>query len=60
MEEIRKETTLRVPAADLSVWKARLRKSPMLENAVAFAALGLGGWAALWVMELLFRAVGAA
>ena len=38
----------------------KLRRTPLLTDAIAFAALLGGGWAALWVMELLFRAVGVA
>jgi len=38
----------------------KLRRSPLLTDAVAFAALLGGGWAALWGMELLFRLVGVA
>ena len=54
MEAIRKVFALRAPAL------TKLRRTPLLESAVAFAALGLGGWSALWLMELLFRALGVA
>ena len=54
MEELKPNAALPAPALP------KLRRTPLLENAVALAALLGGGWAALWVMELLFRAVGAA
>ncbi len=52
MEEIRRKTAFRVPTLP------KLRRTPMLENAAAFAALGLGGYGALRLMDLLFRALG--
>ena len=55
MEAIRKVFAPRLPALS-----TRLRRTPLLESAVAFAALGFGGWGALWLMELLFRALGVA
>ena len=54
METIRKMVALRLPAL------SKLRRTPLLESAAAFAALAFGGWGALWVMELLFRALGVA
>lgn len=54
MDAIRKMFAPRLPAL------AKPRRAPLLESAVAFAALGFGGWGALWLMELLFRALGVA
>ncbi len=52
MEEIRKRFSVRLPALP------RLRRTPLLEDAFAFAVLGGGGYLALRLMELLFRAAG--
>ena len=54
MEEIRKE---HIPALAAL---PKLKRTPLLENVLALAVLAGGGWAALWVMELLFRLVGVA
>ena len=54
MESIKRTFALRLPAF------RKLRRTPLLESAVAFAALTFGGWGALWVMELLFRSLGVA
>ena len=52
MEELKTKAVLPAPALPR---RPSLRRTPLLENAVALAALLGGGWAALWVMELLFR-----
>ena len=57
MEELKPNAALPVPARPLL---QKVRRSPFLTDAVAFAALLGGGWAALWVMELLFRLCGVA
>jgi hypothetical protein len=57
MDELKTNTALPAPALPR---QPLLRRTPLLENAVAFAALLGGGWAALWVMELLFRLCGVA
>ena len=38
----------------------RLKRTPVAENAVAFAVLAGGGYAALRLVGLLFRALGVA
>ena len=57
MEELKPSAALPAPALPKL---PKLRRTPLLENAVALAALLGGGWAALWGMELLFRLVGVA
>ncbi len=52
MEEIRKGFALRLSALP------RLRRTPLLEDVCALAFLGGGGYLALRLMGLLFRAVG--
>ena len=54
MEELKTKTALCLPALP------KIRRTPFLTDAVAFAALLGGGYAALWLMELLFRLVGVA
>ena len=57
MDELKTNTALPAPAR---TFRTILHKSPLMTDAVAFAALLGGGWAALWVMELLFRLCGVA
>ncbi len=57
MEEMKPNAALPTPALPK---RPLLRRTPMLESAVAFAALFGGGWAALWCMELLLRLMGVA
>lgn len=57
MEELKTNAALPAPALSR---RPLLRRTPLLEGAAALAALLGGGWAALWVMELLFRLVGVA
>ena len=57
MEELKTNAALPAPALPR---RPLVRRTPLLEGAVAFAALFGGGWAALWVMELLFRLAGVA
>ena len=52
MEEIRKASALRLPAPPK--WK----RTPLLTDAIAFAALGGGGYLALRLMGLVFRLCG--
>ena len=52
MEEIRKHSAVCLP----SVPKPRM--TPLLADAIAFAVLGGGGYAALRLMDLLFRLAG--
>ena len=52
MEEIRKTAALRLPALP------RVKKTPLLTGAAAFAALGGGGYLALRVMDLIFQLCG--
>ena len=52
MEEIRKQIALHLPALP------KVRMTPLLADAIAFALLGGGGYAALRVMDLLFKALG--
>ena len=52
MEAIRKAVALRLPALP------RIRRTPLMESALAFAALGGGGYLALRIMGLLFRLCG--
>ena len=54
MEEIRKRIALRLPALP------KPRRTPLLEDAAAFAILAVGGYGALRLMDLLFRVLGAA
>ena len=54
MEELKTKTALSLPALP------KIRRTPFLTDAVAFAALLGGGYAALWLMELLFRLAGVA
>ena len=59
MEEIRKQAVLRLPAfPQPERVKALLRRRPLAADALAFAVLGGGGYAALRLMGLLFRALG--
>jgi hypothetical protein len=52
MDEIRKLTVKGLPTLP------KIRRTPLLEDAVAFAVLGGGGYLALRGMDLLFRALG--
>ena len=52
MEEIRSRRAARLAALP------KLRRTLMLENAAALAVLSVGGYAALRLMDLLFRALG--
>ena len=52
MEEIRKIETARLPALP------KLRRSPLLTDALAFVVLGGGGYLALRIMGLMFRLCG--
>ena len=54
MEETRKDFALRLPALP------KLRRTPLLEDAAAFAVLAVGGYGALRLMDLLFRVLGVA
>lgn len=54
MEEIRKDIAFRHPALP------KLRRTPLLEDAAAFAVLAVGGYGALRLVDLLFRALGVA
>ena len=54
MEEIRKRTALRLPVLP------KPRRTPLLEDAAAFAVLAVGGYGALRLMDLLFRVLGVA
>lgn len=54
MEAIRKLTALRLPALP------KRKRTPLLADAAVFAALAGGGYAALQLMGLLFRALGVA
>ena len=54
MEELKAKTAFSLPALP------KLRRTRLLTDAAAFAALLGGGYAALWFMELLFRLVGVA
>ena len=57
MEELKPNAALPAPARPL---RPLLRRTPRMTDAIAFAALFGGGWAALRVMELLFRLAGVA
>jgi len=57
MEELKPNAALPTPALPK---RPLLRRTRLTENAVAFAALFGGGWAALWCMELLLRLCGVA
>ena len=57
MEELQTKAALPAPALPKL---PKVRRTPLLENAIALAALLGGGYAALWAMELLFRLVGVA
>ena len=52
MDEIRKI------AAPRPISLPKLRRTPLLTDAVAFAVLGGGGYLALRLMDLLFRLCG--
>lgn len=52
MEEIRKLFSVRLPVLP------KMRRSPLLEDAFAFAVLGGGGYLALRMMGLLFHVLG--
>ncbi len=52
MEEIRSKHAVRLSALP------KPRRTPLLENAAALAVLTVGGYAALRLMDLLFRALG--
>ena len=52
MEEIRKTAALRMPALP------KVKRTPLLTDAIAFAALGGGGYLALRLMGLVFRLCG--
>ena len=52
MEEIRKQTAIRIPSLP------KMKMTPLLADAIAFAVLGGGGYAALRLMGLLFRLCG--
>ena len=52
MEEIKRNTGLRLPALP------KMRRSPLLLNAAVFTALGVGGYLALQLAGLVFRALG--
>lgn len=54
MEEIKKTFELHLPALP------KLHRTPLLEDFVAFAALSGGGYIALRIMDLIFRALGVA
>ena len=54
MEEIKKACAFRV------FLLPKLRRSPLLADAAAFAALAVGGYGALRLMDLLVRALGVA
>ncbi len=54
MEEIRKRALFRLFPS------VRLRRTPLLENAAAFAVLAVGGYGALRLVDLLLRALGVA
>ncbi len=57
MEELKTKAVYSIPALPKLPKKL---KSPLLADAAAFAVLLGGGYAALWIMELLFRLVGVA
>ena len=57
MEELKTKAVLSLPALPKL---PRVRKTPLLADAAAFAVLLGGGYAALWIMEMLFRLVGVA
>ena len=52
MEEIRKQAAIRLPALP------KLKMTPLMADAIAFAVLGGGGYAALRLMGLLFKLCG--
>ena len=52
MEELKRSAALRLPALP------KLKRTSMLEDAVAFAVLGGGGYLALRLAGLIFRALG--
>ena len=52
MEKIMKRIPIRLPAMP------KLRRTPLMEDAAAFAILGGGGYIALRLMGLLFHALG--
>ena len=54
MEELKRQAALRLPALP------KLRKTPLLTDAAAFAVLGAGGYLILRLADLLFRALGVA
>ena len=57
MEELKTKAVYSIPA--LPKLPKRLQ-TPLLTDAAAFAVLLGGGYAALWIMELLFRLIGVA
>ena len=52
MEEIKRNTGLRLPALP------KMHRSPLLRDAAVFTALGVGGYLALQLAGLGFRALG--
>ena len=60
MEELKTKVVFAMPALPRAPKLMKSRKSPLLADAAAFAVLLGGGYAALWIMELLFRLVGVA
>ena len=54
MEELKRQALLRVPALP------KLRRNPLLQDAAAFALLGVGGYLAVRLADLVFRALGVA
>ncbi len=54
MEEIKRQAAFRLP-----VRPAR-KRGPMLENAAALAVLSIGGYLAIRLADLVFRALGVA
>ena len=52
MDEIKSKAALRLPPLP------KPRRTPLLDGAAAFAVLGVGGYAALRLADLLFRALG--
>ena len=52
MEELKRNAALRLPALP------KMRRTPLLADAAAFAALGVGGYLALQLAGLVLRALG--